>query len=1704
MAVEIPVVVDIEKAFQDAAKRVKTAMAPLREYIESAPAELFIDVKVKGFGKTELVNLFDNAKTSVAQFQDALDQVNLKIDKLTAKGGFNLLGAGSLTKEESQLLAAAAALEAQLGKVGSASSSMARIFSANIKQAESSLNKYIAQLDVLTAKQNKAAAITEINGEKQITGGSAYKRYTTEIEKVNAKIAETRKFLSYCTLELDNITKASKTAGVAVGQMASQGQLVAAEWAKGHEALMRYNAALKTANSRVLTLTKSIAGMALFYAPIRLIKNIREVTAEFEMQRVALGGIIQDTDLAQELFGQIKAAAIKSPFEIKDLVTYTKQLSAYRIETDKLFDVTMRLADISAGLGVDMNRLILAYGQVRAASVLRGQELRQFTEAGIPLVELLAEKFSQLRGDMVSTADVFELISKRAVSFSMIEEIFNDMTDAGGIFYNMQEKQSETLKGQWMKLKDAVSIMYDEIGNTAAVHEAMEAMMSTLLKMFQGWQKMASWIGAATASLIAYKIASANAAIAANALTLREAASISAIELNVIGRSKLIASLFGEAAATKVQIKLGNAYVRAKKREMLATNIFTKALRRLQVALLSNPYTLAVAGVAALVAGTIALIKTTKEAAITTDEFAKSLTNFESRSKALGEQRDLVETYERLAAKAEKTEQEQKKLERATKELARTFPNAVTGINAETGALELNIRKIKELNKAEQELELARIRRDAHRAKDQINRLEKEQDLILKKFELGGYYDSGVSGQIIPWKEDELAKMGERLNEIRTELEKLQGQVDEVEQLDFIGPLAAEDAKAQGILVGWKKRLNEIHAEKVKAGMATVFTSNDIETMGSVSDLWKKTKKGIEDATKNLEGFKNLAKTLTDQDTIKANQQDIEGAEKILEFWNAIKDAFGFDFSRKSTRDTRLSQLKSDISELTNAYKKFLELTKYKPKDEALIDINKMFPQLEGWTPTFDNLIEKLNGMLDKVKSDLARSPKSKTLLDMQRALETEISNLQFDKLKTDLDKQLKKLSDDIKRSETARNFFHNILSATGDEKMAATLTMEVYGQTGDEFKERVQKEMFGALESVKSLIGEDFYNEMIGDVTIFDTKEIRKQIEKLPDTIRPTFERLLSEEEKYNSDWLLNIVKTYEKTKTYEERITDIRKRENQARKEIADSETLTPEQKDTYTTASKEKEARDVAKVQLEALKDTYTWTKAFEDLDGVSNRTLENLINLIDEYIKKYGKDLEPQQLKELTRAKENAQAQMASRDAFQKLEDSISDLIKARERLKKLEEEGKKKTEEYTEVLDDQQRALKEIANATAEIEGVYDQAVSAIKDLNSAFASDEDAAYYAEQIDNVTKSLKGVADAGIGIAKLVANPADISAWMQAGTGLVDIIVGIVNAINAAKVKEANDEIERQGRAISDLEYAYGRLDKAIDKSFGNARIYNYTQQVKNLTSKISKLYAQLDEERSKGKKASQDAINGYLDSIREAEDALADLKESQAEFWAGQELTSASESFVDSWIAAKKEFGDTAAAIEETMQEMVENLISKAAMSGVVEAVLAPWYKKLNEVESWDSSTIASMVQEAYSLVPMINQGLEVAYSTLAAAGADVRRTAGNLSGISRNYATASEESILGLTAATNTQNFYMSYMPTISDHVAAIRERIVGDGGGNVAAASPEGPTYEDQMLEYASNLPLMRSDTNAIRSMLEKVVKPTGTTATHYVSVRM
>ena len=236
-------------------------------------------------------------------------------------------------------------------------------------------------------------------------------------------------------------------------------------------------------------LKRALTGIFSVSAIKGYMDKLIDVRGEFELQHKSLQVLIQDVDKANKLWDKTVALAINSPFRVKDLVTYTKQLAAYRVETDKLYDKTKMLADVSAGLGVDMNRLILAYGQVKAANFLRGTELRQFTEAGIPMLEKLAEYFSEMENKAVSAADVFERISKRGVSFGDVDAVLERMTSEGGEFYKMQEKQAETLKGMINNLRDSIDLMLSDIGESQ--EEKLKGVISATKDIVDNWRAIA-------------------------------------------------------------------------------------------------------------------------------------------------------------------------------------------------------------------------------------------------------------------------------------------------------------------------------------------------------------------------------------------------------------------------------------------------------------------------------------------------------------------------------------------------------------------------------------------------------------------------------------------------------------------------------------------------------------------------------------------------------------------------------------------------------------------------------------------------------------------------------------------------------------------------------------------------------------------------------------------------------------------------------------------------------------------------------------------------------------------------------------------------------------------------------------------------------------------------------------------------------------
>lgn len=266
-------------------------------------------------------------------------------------------------------------------------------------------------------------------------------------------------------------------------------------------------------NSTVQDLKSLFLQGGLVFGAQQFAMSIITTGGEMEKQHIALQSILGDMQNANTMFNQIKELALNSPFTFSELNRDVKQLAAYGVEYDQLYDTTKRLADMSSGLGVSFDRIALAFGQVQARGWLDGKELRQIAYAGIPLLDKLSKFYSKQEGRNISTSEIKTRISNREVSFDDVKSIFWQMTDAGGQFYNMQQVLSETLLGRYNKLKDAWEIMLAEFASgDALVGKFFKTAIDGATALVQSLHTLAMPMGAIFAGYAFKKMAAGNVA----------------------------------------------------------------------------------------------------------------------------------------------------------------------------------------------------------------------------------------------------------------------------------------------------------------------------------------------------------------------------------------------------------------------------------------------------------------------------------------------------------------------------------------------------------------------------------------------------------------------------------------------------------------------------------------------------------------------------------------------------------------------------------------------------------------------------------------------------------------------------------------------------------------------------------------------------------------------------------------------------------------------------------------------------------------------------------------------------------------------------------------------------------------------------------------------------------------------------------------
>lgn len=1123
-------------------------------------------------------------------------------------------------------------------------------------------------------------------------------------------------------------------------------------------AIEQHNKNLKEAgvNSRALTeQTSYMAGymsrwaqrMAFAFS-VGSIKNfveqIASVRGQFELSERSLEAILQNKPKADEIFNKTVELAVKSPFRIKDLVDYTRQLSAYRIESDKLYDTTKRLADVSAGLGVDMGRLILAYGQVKAAAYLRGSEVRQFTEAGINMYGELQQYFKEVKGEAYTTAQIVDMISKRKVTFEDVEAIFQRMTDKGGTFYNMQEIQAETLQGKISNLKDAFDVMLNDIGK--ANDGLFKGMISTATELLKHWEAIKN-AGIALASVLSIMyLQSVKTGVAFSAMFTSNVAANATKNLTTW---QLLTSGIKSAGAAALTFGKNLKYA-------LASNIYTIAIAAVFSALyklysLYSDYNEQIEKVNAehvkekaevfdLARQYTELGKAIDDAnskeqnysrtdaiekkRVIIEKLIKSLNDngFDIKLNVLGlNEAELDKTFRNLQAKLLQFQDLVVKARRKIAENpdgfisdgitkdANQYNDAVDEMLSNTEKIDqaVNILKInyQSLNGTAKEY-LHSVKQNKEDYADELEYYKAMQEAIRKVILLSGE-GSGIWEQLVPLQKlysGLFADITSKAEEFDKELETSLGWLNKIADKKTV-ELVLDTVAAEEGWNSWSKK----HAKeyfKVTARLDTTQAKNDIASIKAQMD--KAFANNTYHITFTYDPIKLDPKSAYGEFDAEAQEQLKKLQELVTKRHNLKGGTMKLAGYNEAATTREINDLYKDISHLGQGYKEAADrimgynktrknTTKH---DKAQRDIiNERISLLKDMSSEYQKLIkyEGEEQATADVRKHFALAAKNvgMSIDDFIPDRQTIAKKIEY------LASQYKELG---KRGSALRN-------AT---EIRLEIDEEYFKQQLDDAKNNAQ-EAFSQLDLFKKLKGEglsdSIIKSMFGDLT-YSFNDVRK-------SITDDFEAKWGKDQ---TKWGDDVAKEYTSQmqkldkEVYQDQVNQAQELIKAYKQQLSDQLQLDKwyiEEKQKIQNNANISKNKDLQKKlqdnldkQYAAKTDANSWKefqnsefyiKIFENLDTTSSRVLDAMSKRLQD-LRGSLKNLSPEQLKQVVSAMEQVDEKLIGNNPFKGFVSGIKEAVKFAKQRKKLEEEYIDATQKEQILKNDQSNANKDAENA----------------------------------------------------------------------------------------------------------------------------------------------------------------------------------------------------------------------------------------------------------------------------------------------------------------------------------------------------------------------------------------------------------------------
>lgn len=312
---------------------------------------------------------------------------------------------------------------------------------------------------------------------------------------------------------------------------------------------------------------------------MNLLNSIVQVRGQFQQLEIAFGTMLGSEEKANALMQQMINTAAHTPFDLQGVAEGAKQLLAYGESADKVNDTLVRLGNIASGLSIPLNDIVYLYGTTMVQGRLYAQDVRQFTGRGIPLVKELAQMYG------VTAEEINNMVSAGKIGFPDVEKVLNKLTDAGGQFYNLMEKQSASLTGMISNLEDAWDSMLNDIGKQN--QDAFAGAIESATYLVEHYQTIINVLKA-----VAVGYGTVKAAIVLNTLATKGYTGVAFLDNTVrqakVGLMKLEATLSGEVAAqTQAMTAAKTAHVTALQAELTAEEL-SNLQKKLKIATIAQ------------------------------------------------------------------------------------------------------------------------------------------------------------------------------------------------------------------------------------------------------------------------------------------------------------------------------------------------------------------------------------------------------------------------------------------------------------------------------------------------------------------------------------------------------------------------------------------------------------------------------------------------------------------------------------------------------------------------------------------------------------------------------------------------------------------------------------------------------------------------------------------------------------------------------------------------------------------------------------------------------------------------------------------------------------------------------------------------------------------------------------------------------------